>query len=88
MPEDLTKMSAEQLAIAYRVTMESRPHNEQAAIVAELRRRDEERATEREAVKRLVEAGNRVREWMQANGYRDDDESFGLRAALAEFKEQ
>jgi len=64
------------------------------AILAELRRRDEERATEREAVGRLVEAARRVGEALASEfneggelesikGYQAEVDE--LRAALAEF---
>jgi hypothetical protein len=50
-------------------------------VLAELRRRDE-------ATRKLVEAANRVILWMDDNGYRPDDQSFGLRAALAQFPKE
>jgi hypothetical protein len=78
----LQEMSFEQLATEFRNAnygdgYKAHRFND---FIAELRRRDE-------AVARLVEAGHRVREWMRANGYRDDDESFGLRSALTAFQE-
>jgi hypothetical protein len=80
---DLQKLTLEQLGTAFRNSDygDGRPAHTIEQFCAELRRRDE-------ATRKLVEAANRVILWMDDNGYRPDDQSFGLRDALAQFPKE